>query len=469
VGVPRRLIAVLAAACVVALINPWQAQADDLATTAAGHVRAGLAAGCRGVLAVDGETCRPIDGRPVSEARVAAYEGSWVHRALTLQRTLDDGAPLLEAQLGHTHNSFNSSFYAPTLTNQDPNQVYSLTDQLRMDVRAVELDLHWVPSAYGSAATGGRWVTLCHGSSQDQLGGGDATIHVGCSIDRPFQQGLDELATWLRANPHEVVLLYLENQMNGDPAAHAVAGDLITEHLGALVMPTPAGSDCAPMPVTTSRAAIRSAGRQVLIVGNCDAGAGTSWGRVVHERGPAWDEHGDPDGYGAVQCAEDRAAKLAGGSFRRYFEDSTFVAAAAGSNPVTSSLGGTSTLTLDAVTQMVRCGANIIGLDQLTPEDPRLAALVWSWAPGDSLAGPCTLSGADGRFHSDGCTPKRRFACADGAGGWHVTAASGRSDQGAKACAKQGWRFAAPANGLRNQLLIEAKSAAGATEVWLAT
>jgi hypothetical protein len=402
----------------------------------------------------------------VSEARVASYLDTWVHRALTLQRDLDDGSPFLEQQLVHTHNSFNASSYSPTLTNQDPNQVYSLTDQLRMDVRAIEIDLHWMPSPYGTAATGGYWVTLCHGNSQDQLGS-ERTIHVGCSADRPMQDGLDEVATWLRANPNEVVLLYLENQMNNDPVAHAVAGQLIEEHLGALVAPTPVGHDCAPMPVATSRAAIRAAGHQVLIVGNCEAGAGSAWGRYVHERGPAWDEHGDPDGYGAAQCTQDRAAHEAG-RFRRYFEDSTWIAAVAGSNPVTSSLGGTSRITPEATTAMVRCGANIIGLDQLTPDDPRLAALVWSWAKDEpSITGGCTYQGADGRFRSSGCDTARRAACVDAAGGWHISTAAVPAAGAAQACAASGLTYAVPANGYRNQLLVEAKPP-GVTQVWLA-
>src|SRR5439155_11074417 len=38
------------------------------------------------------ERCAVVDGRPVSEARITAYRGSWVHRALSLQRGLDAAA-----------------------------------------------------------------------------------------------------------------------------------------------------------------------------------------------------------------------------------------------------------------------------------------------------------------------------------------------------------------------------------------
>src|SRR5439155_19545043 len=49
----------------------------------------GTAATCRmplyEVAADTPETCAVVDGRAVSEARIAAYQQSWVHRALTLQ------------------------------------------------------------------------------------------------------------------------------------------------------------------------------------------------------------------------------------------------------------------------------------------------------------------------------------------------------------------------------------------------
>src|SRR3954452_22110722 len=87
--------------------------------------------------------CSTVDKRDIDRAQITAYGSSWVHRALSLQRDLSATAPLIEDQLPHTHNTFNSSAYSvptngsapsyyPTLTNQDPNQVYSISDQLNM-------------------------------------------------------------------------------------------------------------------------------------------------------------------------------------------------------------------------------------------------------------------------------------------------------------------------------------------------
>ena len=209
-----------------------------------------------------------------------------------------------------------------------------------------------------------------------------------------------------------------------------------------------------------------AAGHQVLIVGNC--GVGGAWGTWVHEREPYWDESGDPSTYNQDACNADRAARQQAqadghGLFRRTFEDSTWLTAMLGD--------GTNHLsTPETVALMTRCGINVIGLDQLTPQDPRLGSLVWSWAPNEPAAGAgdCAYQGGDGRFHAGACKDKRHFACVDAAGAWHVTAATAKWDKSGKLCGSEfpGSRFGVPANGLRNQLIVEAKGAPS-TEVWL--
>jgi hypothetical protein len=421
------------------------------------------------------EYCGAFDGREVSEARIAAYEDSWVHRALTLQRGLDQAAPFWEEQIPHTHNSFNASSYSiptdgslpsyyATLTNQDPNQVYSITDQLRMDIRAIEIDLHWVPSPYGSVQTHGYWPTMCHGDAEDPTGS-DFYVHVGCSDDRPMQDGLAEVSRWLKANPHEVLLVYLENQLaGGGPVAsatqaHEVAASIIKSQLGSMVYQPPRQSvgKCAPMPYDTSRADILAAGKQVLLVGNC--GPGDQWNQWVFTRGSKWDESGNPTTYGAKDCAADQAARENHTTFRRWYEESPWLEAMTDATQV---------LTASATAQMVRCGANIIGFDQLQPFDGRLEAMVWSWAKDEPTAGggDCAEQGSDARFHVADCARRLPFACVDSSGDWHVTKATARWRDGARVCGREfrGSAYGVPANGYRNAQL----AAAGAgRSVWL--
>ncbi|MDQ1684834.1 MAG: hypothetical protein QOC82_1571 [Frankiaceae bacterium] len=429
-------------------------------------------AACRTVV-TDG-SCQPIDGRAISPAQIAAYQRSWVHRALSLQRQLGERAPVIDTQIVHTHNSFNASAYAlngtqppsyyATLTNQDPNQVYSITDQLNMDVRFIEMDLHWVPSPYGTAATNGYWVTLCHGDGQQAPATG-TWVHVGCTADRPAQDGFAELKRWLVAHPSEFVFVYLENQLyDGSPVAsaklgHDTAASLIQQQLGSLVYRPQGTSDghCADAPWSTSVAAMRAHGARMVLVGNC--GPGTAWPSWVFTRGSKWDESGTPNAYSASDCARDRAGSAGDSRFRRFFEDSTVLAAARQS---------TTQITDSTAAMMVRCGVNIIGMDQLTTDDPRLAALVWSWAPGQPASGGCATATIGGRFVSADCGAAHRYACRDSAGGWHATVATGPWRNGPDACAAEfpGSRFAVPTNGYDDTLLPIASVSGAPT--WLA-
>lgn len=420
--------------------------------------------------------CSTVDSRDINQAQISAYQSSWAHRALSLQRDLSATAPLIEDQLPHTHNTFNSSAYSlptdgsapsyyPTLTNQDPNQVYSISDQLNMDVRAIELDLHWVPSPYGTPDTHGYWVTMCHGDGQQAPGAG-VYVHVGCSDDRPAQDGFAEVRRWLDAHPGQFLLIYLENQLyDASPVAdatmaHDKATQLLSSAFGSRIY-RPAGTSpgsCATLPYGKSRAQMTAEQKtaRVLLVGNCGPGA---WSSLVFQRGNAWDESGDPAHYNT--CSQDMSYRKSDTRFRREFEDSTFVTAATNTAPGTPMSPGN-------VAAMVRCGVNIIGMDQLRPQDGRLAALVWSWATNQpSASGACAQQGSDGRFTAVSCSLARPAACQAANGEWQVTATAVEWSDAADECAAEfpGSRFAVPMNGYRNFMLQGAHH--GAPAVWL--
>ena len=375
--------------------------------------------------------CRRL-GQCASLPSVDAYQASWVHRALTRQRRLDDSVPFNRELWPHTHNTFNSSVYPLTLTDMDPNQLYTIRDQLRMDIRAIELDVHKWQSLDKPLDDD---VVLCHGQ---EVALGPVIYHLGCSVDRPFVDGLSELRGWLSepGNHDEVVLLYLENNLDGDLAAHTRAAADIQSVLGDLVYRPPAAKPCAPMPMQLSRADVRAAGKRVLIVGNCGPGA---WGTWVHERGPQWDESSSPEGDDYPDLPACRKNNT--GHLVRWYEDSTWLTAMAD--------GSESQLTLTETQRMVRCGVNLVGFDQLRPDDPRLAALVWSWAPGEPRAGAgsCAAQGPDARFHARRCSDPMPLACQSVTNTWSVAS---------RRCPRH-TRFATPANGYENQLLRQAK------------
>ncbi len=79
---------------------------------------------------------------------IDAFNSSWVGQALDLQRGLDNNSPIIDNNILGTHNTYNSEVYSSCNFSVgcrylDPQQEYSIKDQLRMGARFIELDVHW--------------------------------------------------------------------------------------------------------------------------------------------------------------------------------------------------------------------------------------------------------------------------------------------------------------------------------------
>jgi hypothetical protein len=378
----------------------------------------------------------------------SASAQAWTQRALGLQYELAGDMPLRNAPWVGTHNSFNSmAEMGPALSPLDSNQKLPIVDQLRLGIRSVELDVHWFPSA----RTGGFAPVVCHATGE----------HGGCSVEKTLAEVLVEIRGWLRENPGQVLLLYLEDHLDAQEG-HDAAAAVLDRELGAAVYRPPAGSGCAPTPLDLRRDQVRASGAQVVIVSSC--GEGTAWQAQV------WDfsDHVEtrPRGYRDFpDCGPDFDRATYDNEMVRYFEDSTRVTAG-------GSVVGASTrddgITPATAAAMARCGVDLLGLDQLTIGDPRLDALVWSWAPGEPGSGDCAVQRADGRWEARACRGRRQAACRAADGSWRVTSRAEARSNAPRACASESVVFAAPRTGYEGQLLRVAMEAAGAREAWLA-
>ena len=325
--------------------------------------------------------CR-FAGACSDDPAIAAYQRGDTHRALAFQYTIAGDVPLRDAPWIGTHNSFNSATeMGPTVSDTDPNQQLSLVNQLRVDVRALELDVHW-------------WLNqpvVCHAD-------GDFT---GCSIEHTLDVELARINGWLAQHPDQVILLYLEDHL-GDQTGHDAGAKMIEDTIGPRVY-RPAGGGCQELPLTLTRDAVRAAGKQVIIVGGCGAGAAYqglafNWDRHVETR---------PVGFqGPPGCGPDFPRSVWDSTLVRYYEDSTFLTDGA-------SYVGQSTrddgLTPATTTALVRCGVDLLGFDQLLPGDGRLDAAVWSWAPGEPRrgAGRCVIQRpTDARWEARPCSSR---------------------------------------------------------------
>jgi hypothetical protein len=412
------------------------------------------AAECRRIGVPESDCALPL-GRQVSSEIVQAYGKTWLHRTAAFQYRLGHALPFLRAQWLGTHNSFNSVNGEPTASHTDSNQQLSLTQQLNVDMRALEIDLHWVPSR---DAGGSNAVVVCHGLGPDQA-------NFGCTTEPLFSAVLPEIAAWLKAHPSQVILLYLEDELgNADGYKQTVA--TLDSVLGnALYKPSPSemtSKGCANLPLGISRDDVRARGAQVVLVGNCRSG----WASDVY----SWDDNhvesgSTPDYKPFPACDKTYARPVYDSKLVRYFEDSTFVSAA--TNPTESPADDNAhSLTPAHVADMTHCGVNLFGFDQLLPHDGRIDATIWSWVNDepDLDGGRCAMQRADGRWLTGHCSVRRRAVCRVAGGGLTLTPRAVRWDRALSACRVAGATFDLPRTGYENSVL---RAAAGAQRVWL--
>lgn len=391
----------------------------------------------------------------LSKVDVGPFEGSWADRALALQYDLAGDVGLRNTPWVGTHNSFNSvAEMGPTLSDLDANQQLTLVDQLRIGVRSLELDVHWFPSL---AAGGARTPVVCHAR-------GASEGHAGCTVEKTLAAVLAPIAAWLEANPDEVLLLYLEDHLEGQ-AGHDAAAAALRAQLGESVYGTGSGGSCTSLPLDLTRDQIRAALKQVVIV-STGCGTGTEWGALAFDWSSPVHVESRPRGFqDFADCGPDFDIEQDYESrIVRYFEDSTALTAGASTVGAQTVDDGITPATAAA---MARCGVDLTGMDQLLPDDGRLEALVWSWDRDEPAAdgGDCSIQHADGRWEARGCEELHPAACRATNGDWTVTGAAVPAADAQAACAAAGTTHAVPRTGYENSLL---RAAAGGQDPWLA-
>ena len=382
------------------------------------------------------------------ETPIDIYEKSWEHKALKIQNSIDIDAPLKDALMIHSHNAYNASAYKTAFSYLDPNHVYSLKDQLRMDVRVLELDVHWYFSMDGWPWEWKNTTLLCHGQSN----------HLGCSsYDRHLSKGIDEINSWIRSNRDQVVHIYLEEHLNGHLSE---ALSVITSRLGDLIYRTGTTS-CKGMDVNLTKRQVLNAGKNIVIFASGGCQSNGDWNSWIHTYSNIKQNPSKDITYPACGGVSRDTYK---NNIIRFFEDGTVLGGL---------FGDGRWIYASNMDDLVNCGANYPGVDQLTPTDGRLAAAIWSFSSGEpnDWGGneDCIHQWGNGKWNDNNCSVSYRFACRNSSGDWYVTNGSGPWTSGFNQCSseKSGYEFATPRNGYENKVLEAAKKAKGQSNVWL--
>ena len=385
---------------------------------------------------------------------------NWPQLALSHQYELSSDLGYRDAPWVGTHNSFNSTAeVGETLSAQDSNQQLRIVDQLDLGIRSIELDLHW----FVRPGSGGRAVVVCHAR-----GGSEA--HAGCSTEPTLDRVLDPIVAWLREPAHrdQVINVHLQDELDNAAGYDAAARVLKQKLRGLLYAPSPpTDGGCAALPLELSRNAVRRAGAQAVLVSDC--GPGSGWPTVIFDWREAHLEGRPLDYRDYPECDRELSRATYGEKMIRYFEDSTRLteeASAAGAAERRDRI------TSETAARMARCGVDLIDLDQLVPQDPRLEALVWSWAPGEPSRGRCAVQRVSkafpfGRWQSKRCRGKRAVACRKSSGKWIVSAHPTANRRARAACKERRASYAVPRSGYEVQRLRKRMERKRIRSVWL--
>ncbi len=376
-----------------------------------------------------------MSAKPAAQAApadpITTFNNSWAGKALSHQRSMNGDTPLAENNILGSHNTYNSKAYRNATRYLDPQQTHSIYDQLRMGARFIELDAHWTAHTHGWPWEWGTDLLLCHSGIGVDVG----DLHLGCSLtDRFVKDGVAEVGRWLNENPNEVIILYFEDHTDG---RHQQLLNIINDKLSGKVY---ASNGCQNIPNTLTKNQVRAAGKQVVLWkdGGCSSNTGM--------KNLAFTGLGDID---------------------RIWEDRTSIGAI--SAFVTN--GSVKRIEAQDVTQAFKNGGNIVNLDNLTYNDSRLEAGIWSWDVNEpnNWGGnqDCAVQWSNGRWDDANCSNQHFFACQHNeTNEWNLSTYSDIWSDGENACDILGdYRFSVPKNSQENEALKSAKG--GISHVWI--
>lgn len=408
---------------------------------------------------------------------------SWAVDALNFQRRLQRDLPLPYYQMPGTHNSYQSQHSGIGVEEQGlhelfilanyeqnnvalQNQRYSVTDQLRMGLRWIELDMWGFVFQYED-------IRLCHDpfpdprllywveKAQQETG---VTLNwdpanLGCFSTRNqnLETGLQEINAWLTLpeNEEEIIVIYYDAKTLFTPHQVDNAINTAVEIFGDKIFTRAEKELLGRWPSAQELITRR---KQIILECNSEH---FSQSRIVFYPTLSSKENGGNQ-FSVERftpfphCAIDDAAFNYGQGFFRPLDHSISKGPAMQVDPIKM-------ITREDIRNFVNCGINTMALDNVQPS--YIAEMIWSWAPGEPTANGCAYMNEEGRWqtHTD-CALALKHACVhvDNRLDWTLSAST---DSWNNPNCPDGYQFSFPRTGYENALLHQVKDT---EEIWLA-
>mmetsp|Transcript_8051 Transcript_8051/g.25247 ORF Transcript_8051/g.25247 Transcript_8051/m.25247 type:complete len:523 (+) Transcript_8051:2-1570(+) len=415
----------------------------------------------------------------------------WQAGAIRTQRELQMNLPLNEVFMLGTHNS--AITYANGLGMEDrfltnlvrllwphsmvrtANQLLSLTDQLNMGVRQLELDIHYHNGDIRLCHAGGVHLAVLNKLVKELSAILGVPIDwdsetLGCfgvpdELPGPHEwhmpQALVEIRTWLERaeNADEVLVIMLDDQEDllEWHELHLVV-QYIDQIWGDMVF-TPADKQAGypepdpNQPNWPTPRQMLAAGKRLVVTSCTDYGSHMSSYIFYKYNGVAqWDESGPSAVAPYPSCSFNGGRSTATPFITRVLADSTWY----GPFKPADELEVNATV----LAGLTKCDVRYPCMDQATPAIAE--GSIWTWAPGEPRdVGNCTLLSPDsGRWHASPCVGVNAgMACANATDPHQWVVGTGSS-------CPEGFAPRPPRNGYESAKLVDVAREAG-THVWI--
>ncbi|GMF13715.1 unnamed protein product [Phytophthora lilii] len=374
----------------------------------------------------------------VCEAGSALIE-PWVARAITYQRNQSYAESLCYAEIPATHNSvitqargygnrdqlFNAKLNASNSDSymRTSNQFLSLTDQLDLGVRFLELDVHYFAASLRSAHCSGFGIAFVDDAAAALLSalesvldasGLDKTVQwssdlVGClpspsgiraDEQRLHNESLAEIATWLSSHPNDLVVIYTEvgDEVGTFSQTNALL-ELYTNTFGDLLFSPSNFADAGGDWNGFTLEDLIGQGKQVILVATPEANDQMFY---MRELCAGWaDVPSSTSGAAGTFYGETMNAGTLVRAFKSELHYGTMTEASlSGGSEQLDTASEPGHVNASSLPVFVAAGVNVLAPDGL--DGAVMAALVWSWAENEPDVGSASavqLSAADGRWY----------------------------------------------------------------------